>query len=728
MAEVLAVVASGMSVVSLAVQFADSFQKLKDFYDRISEAPEEIRLALEQVEILSLILEDIDRDLQQSVSSSSAIKVAAMKSLRICAMANQDLLSLVQKLGEGMAEGKKRTSLKAAFKKDNIELFRMRLENAKSTMLLAHQCYYSLIQRQNWDSYEQDMAGIQALVSKVVSLTSPSEFCPESSRRKIPKEPHIGPQSSITQKGVNDETKESPISPTSGSSKITQLRKFKYARSFSKRFLEVSVSKESTSTTITLRLPIWLWARRYDITLKRSHNGWDQSFRTYRLVPNDALVLKYSKNGNVAGLQDLFKANLASPFEADAFGLTPLHYAAVYAQAETCRFLIECGADANMRTYGGYFHLGILHYPHGPSSLEDQVINKIKCGTPLHLMAYFASCVSNSRARLLMPNSEAVTSNENLENEIQTTAEILYAKGQSDPFDKEGGGNNVFHLWTGPSQTFKWLQRQEESQTMAISVMDICHLIWASISSQTRDNAILNIRQVVPEGRIIRKLTEACSESPFLVWWGLMVYYVAEAFTFSPTLSPSTRERWSNLLEEVAVAGVAVNFHTKRLDGYLAQHTIFSGIIQIFWVHSPFSNGRRQSLRNLHTLFREWLYHLARAEINLLEYGYQELELHAKDETLWQFRFDLGRGSYLDYGSIQMLDLRIGEKPEDWRVEFEDLYVSSCLSRDFWILVEGTERQVSKLANSKFEIMGDDFFDDLSNYEDEIKIPGGWCD
>jgi hypothetical protein len=141
MAEMLAVVASGMGVVSLAFQVADSIQRLKDFCALMKDVPEEIRLAIEEVELLSLILEDIDRDVQQELLVSPAIKFAVMKSLRLCRAGENALRSLAKDMEDSIARSKKRGAFKAAMKKDKMELFRKKLENAKSTFLLAHHCY-----------------------------------------------------------------------------------------------------------------------------------------------------------------------------------------------------------------------------------------------------------------------------------------------------------------------------------------------------------------------------------------------------------------------------------------------------------------------------------------------------------------------------------------------------------------------------------------------------------
>jgi hypothetical protein len=50
-----------------------------------------------------------------------------------------------------------------------------------------------------------------------------------------------------------------------------------------------------------------------------------QSFRSYKVVSFDAPVFQYSISGDVESLRKLFAAGLASPFEVDSGGRTPLH-------------------------------------------------------------------------------------------------------------------------------------------------------------------------------------------------------------------------------------------------------------------------------------------------------------------------------------------------------------------------------------------------------------------
>lgn len=77
--------------------------------------------------------------------------------------------------------------------------------------------------------------------------------------------------------------------------------------------------------TVSLRMPVWLINRIWEIQGMRARKGWTFTISSYNIVPSDSLVLQHARLGNLQGLQDLFSKNLASPFDRNEYGLTVLH-------------------------------------------------------------------------------------------------------------------------------------------------------------------------------------------------------------------------------------------------------------------------------------------------------------------------------------------------------------------------------------------------------------------
>jgi hypothetical protein len=141
MAEVLGVVASGISIASIAIQIGDSAFKLKEFWDTVKEAPEEIKYLIDEIETLSLILSDIGNSEQQG-DLTLVGRESAKKSLEFCQKGSAILEGVVKELDEKIAKGKRIGGIKAALKKNVTERLRDRLRSAQFMLMLSNQTYY----------------------------------------------------------------------------------------------------------------------------------------------------------------------------------------------------------------------------------------------------------------------------------------------------------------------------------------------------------------------------------------------------------------------------------------------------------------------------------------------------------------------------------------------------------------------------------------------------------
>ncbi|KAF1992430.1 hypothetical protein K402DRAFT_399545 [Aulographum hederae CBS 113979] len=111
--------ASGIAVVSIALQLADGFLKLHSFWSSVNDAPQEARTILDDLFSLHRILEQI-------ASNSSAIADATI---------------LMTEFEKGFRNGgkvkRKWTACKMVSKKEKLVAFRNSLEEAKSSLILA---------------------------------------------------------------------------------------------------------------------------------------------------------------------------------------------------------------------------------------------------------------------------------------------------------------------------------------------------------------------------------------------------------------------------------------------------------------------------------------------------------------------------------------------------------------------------------------------------------------
>lgn len=142
MAEILGVVASGITVVQVAVQLLDAVQKLRSFYRSMRHVPEYLQSTLNDIEMLGRVLDQLETfdDSAFRHQGSSMLQ----DSLLSCQAATSALKSLttqsIQRLNK---KGKLRSVylLKAFFQKEDMEELKRNLETTKRGLEMVMNCY-----------------------------------------------------------------------------------------------------------------------------------------------------------------------------------------------------------------------------------------------------------------------------------------------------------------------------------------------------------------------------------------------------------------------------------------------------------------------------------------------------------------------------------------------------------------------------------------------------------
>jgi hypothetical protein len=351
--ELLGLAASSISIASLAIQLADSIQKLKAFCDTVKDAPNDLQLVVAEVEVLSLGLEEIVEYLkvhERAGPRTAALPPAVSKSLWLCQVSADGLRTLVRGLEQSMGERKMRGAIKIAFRKEKIERMKNRLQSAKLTLLIANQLFYqygisledfvtALIKGAIWalltvssTAQRKDMLDLKASVSSLHSYSTPpaslvapvpkpkfasesttrQQICLKDSRLNNPKSRHIGKR----------DEKQQEIPPGFDS---TDADLYEQQTDHQAAVRVKTSHSKFQKSNIILQFPVRFLSRRFELRFRRSYGGWDHSLRAYRMVPFDAPVFDFCLNGEVEKVQVLFDAELASPFDSDPDGNTPLH-------------------------------------------------------------------------------------------------------------------------------------------------------------------------------------------------------------------------------------------------------------------------------------------------------------------------------------------------------------------------------------------------------------------
>lgn len=150
MAEVLGVVASGLSVAHVAGSIVTTSIKVKALLDEVKDAPDYLKEMLDYIEMLTPILSEATTAGDQSADTTNSLPLAAtshlQQALARCQAASEQLEALAKNLMSQMdlARGgvrRKRAMLKVVLKKGTLAGYEKRLQRTIQLLRLAHDTY-----------------------------------------------------------------------------------------------------------------------------------------------------------------------------------------------------------------------------------------------------------------------------------------------------------------------------------------------------------------------------------------------------------------------------------------------------------------------------------------------------------------------------------------------------------------------------------------------------------
>ena len=136
--EGLSASASAIAVVSIAIQLADSVNKLRDFWSAIEEAPQEVQAISADLELLSGVLAQIAYEAQHIEPDPTLIAA-----LNGCSMKIKALAMILSEIEPGFDSRslrvRKWTAFKATLKHRQLVKFQEALDRLKCTLSLVRQ-------------------------------------------------------------------------------------------------------------------------------------------------------------------------------------------------------------------------------------------------------------------------------------------------------------------------------------------------------------------------------------------------------------------------------------------------------------------------------------------------------------------------------------------------------------------------------------------------------------
>jgi hypothetical protein len=137
MAELFGTVASGLGVASLGIQIGQSILKLKEFVDKVKEAPETIQYLIAELEILNSILRELKKS-DEEAKELGVDSLALQQCQDLCHRGSTELKDVLEDVQRKIGSRPTIGSLKAVLKVSSVEKLRGRVGEARSLLMFAH--------------------------------------------------------------------------------------------------------------------------------------------------------------------------------------------------------------------------------------------------------------------------------------------------------------------------------------------------------------------------------------------------------------------------------------------------------------------------------------------------------------------------------------------------------------------------------------------------------------
>lgn len=141
MAEVLGIVASGVSIAQIAGQLVKCVQQLWSLCRSIRDFPGELQQILKDIEVLGEVFCDL-KGLQDGhiQAGSSNVLQASLAHCLVAKSALEAIVSRTSNSQNGKSTSRTLNSLNAVFRKQEINELKQQLEDSKSLLQLAMSC------------------------------------------------------------------------------------------------------------------------------------------------------------------------------------------------------------------------------------------------------------------------------------------------------------------------------------------------------------------------------------------------------------------------------------------------------------------------------------------------------------------------------------------------------------------------------------------------------------
>ena len=98
-----------------------------------------------------------------------------------------------------------------------------------------------------------------------------------------------------------------------------RLTNLEVSYSYKTAYNEKLFKRHEQRVVFDLGLAKWLLRRGFRVECTGLYGDWQRSFRTFRYIPRNALIVEFCQTGDILNVQKMFAKRLASPHDRVAF-------------------------------------------------------------------------------------------------------------------------------------------------------------------------------------------------------------------------------------------------------------------------------------------------------------------------------------------------------------------------------------------------------------------------
>lgn len=335
MAEVLGLVASGISVAQIAGEIISAGIKLKNLLDEIEEAPDTLLSLIDRVEHLAPVLCSISIE-EHAAPLPAHLHGSLQNAISFCRKASDQLELLARdlssKLETSRGSRRKINMAKVVLKKSLLRKYELRLQAAVQHLSLAQQTYILYVGKWHNNPVEYIYLRTKNFARSALQQLQPSIIVSQVLKALDTRNPSQEMTCVSASKSTRVPESKSSSAPKHKSEDLRSIVRFGSAAVTGS--VEIQVSSDETHDLrscgeddfiplprlrVRIHMPMWLCTSVIDSVVSRSISGWTCSLNTYGLLREDSAQVGRARdafrNDDLSQIRILFQKRQLNPLD-----------------------------------------------------------------------------------------------------------------------------------------------------------------------------------------------------------------------------------------------------------------------------------------------------------------------------------------------------------------------------------------------------------------------------